>query len=554
MKPALFVIPLVALFVGMIGTAIGSSFPDMAMASKIGWVVALALVALWLTLDMENFKRFLSRKGTKFGASSGVVLLLGALAIVGAGMLSNRPRFNRSFDATKGGHNTLSDQSVKVIENIRAKGQDVSVTAYLQDEAVKDEFRSLAALYLSLDAGLKIEYVDPQADPTRVLGEKVTAGNTVIFKLGNQESRITTFNEEKMTNALVSVLKEKTKKVYFTKGHGEGQIKGGDQAGYDFAVQNLENNKYQVDQVSLLTEAKVPDDADLLVIAGPEYDFKAEESAFVEAYLKKGGAVLAMVDAVRPVPNLNAVMEKFGIKFNSDLVIMGADDPRALLLGGRNNAIVSEFDDFSPVTKDFARQSQVDMIMPFTRSLTDVAGNPNAMKVVLAGKTADSMERVENVNSEADLQSIAPDRLKKGSAPVIAVATGKAQGPKVANSDANGKSGNAGENQGAKSDTARADGMAPQDKEIRLVAVGSSHFARNDGAQASAANRDLFVNISNYLLQDEDFISIRPKDPSKSSIALTTPSSQLTLTALSLIYPFLFLGSGVLFWLRRRNA
>lgn len=553
MRPALFVIPFLALFVGMIGTAIGSAFSELSIVSPVAWAIAAGLIALWVAMDLENFKRLFGRKGTKYGASSGAVVIVAIIAIIGAGMLSNRPRFNKSIDLTKGGQNTLSNQSIKLIETIAARGQDVQVTAFFQDEPVKEEFKSLAKLYLSLDAKLKIEYVDSQSDPTRVMGEKLTSGNTVIFRLGNQESRITTFNEEKMTNALVAVLKDKVKKVYFTKGHGEGIIKGSEQNGYDLVVQSLENNKYQVEQISLLDQAKVPEDADLLVIAGPEYDFKAEEVSFIEAYLKKGGAVLAIVDAVRPVTNINGLMEKFGLRFNSDLVIMGSDDPRALLLG-RNNAIVSEFDDFNPVTKDFARQSQVDMIMAFTRSLSDVAENPNNMKIVLAGKTSASMETIAGVNSDNDLQSIDPSRLSKGSVPVIAVATGRAQGPKLADSTMPKAADSDPATASTKSDASTAQGAAPADKEIRLVAVGSSHFARNDGAQASGANRDLFINISNYLLQDEDFISIRPKDASKSSITLTTPGSQLALTLLSMIYPFLFLGAGIFFWLKRRNA
>jgi ABC-type uncharacterized transport system involved in gliding motility auxiliary subunit len=546
-------IPFLAILVGTIGSAVGSAFPNLTIASAVSWLVAAAMIGLWIAMDLKNFKTFLGRKGTKFGASSGAVVLIAIVAIVGAAMLSNKPRFNKSIDLTKGGQNTLSDQSIKIIENIKVKGEDVKVTAFFQDDAVKTEFRNLAGLYLGHDAMLKIEYVDSQSDPTRVLGEKLTAGNTVIFKLGDQEARITTFNEEKMTNALVAVLKNKTKKIYFTKGHGEGVVKGGEQNGYDFVVQHLINNKYQVEQISLLDQVEVPADADLLVIAGPSYDLKPQEAVFVEEYLKKGGAVLAMVDAVRPVPNINAVLEKFGLKFNSDLVVMSKDDPRAALLG-RNNAIISEFDDFNPVTKDFARQSQVDMIMPFTRSVSDIANNPNGMKVVLAGKTANTMERVSGVESESDLSNIDASRLSQGSVPVVAVATGKVPGPKVAN----GNSKPAGETETAagkvKSDTVMADGMAPSDKEIRLVAVGSSHFARNEGAQASGSNLDLFVNISNYLLQDEDFISIRPRDASKSSISLTTSGSQLALTMLSLIYPFFFLGGGVLFWLKRRNA
>ena len=42
-------------------------------------------------------------------------------------------------------------------------------------------------------------------------------------------------------------------------------------------------------------------------------------------------------------------------------------------------------------------------------------------------------------------------------------------------------------------------------------------------------NVDMFLNMVNYLLQDEDFISIRPKDLTDSQLDVSTASSQLLL-------------------------
>ena len=86
-----------------------------------------------------------------------------------------------------------------------------------------------------------------------------------------------------------------------------------------------------------------------------------------------------------------------------------------------------------------------------------------------------------------------------------------------------------------------------------MVAFGSSQGASNYGMQHSE-NLDLFANSVSYLLQDEDFIAIRPKDPVKSTIDLTTQGSQLALVFICLIYPFVFLGGGVLSWFLRRSA
>jgi ABC-type uncharacterized transport system involved in gliding motility auxiliary subunit len=128
-----------------------------------------------------------------------------------------------------------------------------------------------------------------------------------------------------------------------------------------------------------------------------------------------------------------------------------------------------------------------------------------------------------------------------GEFPVMAVAAGKTQAPATAEND----------KKGVKSDAPK-DG-AQKSRETRLIAVGSVAFAANQGAQA-AEHRDMFMNITNYLLQDEDFISIRPRDPTKSTLNLTTGRSQLSLLLLAFVWPFVFLGGGTFFWLKRRRA
>ena len=543
MRPGLFILPFLAMFFGAMATALRSSFGDMPWIAYIGYAIAATLVLLWIVLDLENFKSVFRRKGARYGFSSGLSVLMGLLVIVGICVLSSRPRFNKSYDATRTGNNTLSDQSKKIIQTLKEKKVEVDVTAFFQDEPSKQQFTDLINLYGSQGADFKTTYVNPQTEPTKAMAEKITSGNTVIFRAGPQESRLTTFSEEKITNALLKMVKDRARKVYFTSGHGEGDVKSGEATGFQNVVTELESNKYDIATVSLLETTKVPDDADLLVIAGPRYDFKEEETRFVEDYLHKGGALMVMVDAVQSVPTLNKSLEKFGLRYNSDILILRPDDPRAMMIG-QNNAIVSDFDKLSPITRDFASQSQVQVVMPNARSISEVTANPNEMKVQLVGKTNPAIIEVKNVERESDLRNITRERIATGSFAVIAASTGKSKTPLTA--------GNVNSDPNTKKDVA-AGAEKPTQKEVRVVAVGSSQFATNGGTQR-AENKDLFVNITNYLLQDEDFISIRPKDNDKSTIQLTTSGSQLALAFLAFIYPFLFLGGGVVYWLKRRRA
>ena len=63
----------------------------------------------------------------------------------------------------------------------------------------------------------------------------------------------------------------------------------------------------------------------------------------------------------------------------------------------------------------------------------------------------------------------------------------------------------------------------------------------------------MFVNMTNFMLEDEDFISLRPKDITKSSISLNTTMSHLLLFMICYLYPCVFLGSGIVHWIKRRS-
>ena len=544
MKPGLVILPFIALLVAALSTALGSAIPDKPFLMWTGLAIAAAIVGGWIYVDRANFQRMFARKGARYGASSGLVVLLGIALTVGLAVVTSRPRFNKTWDVSRGGANTLSEQSIKIVKGLAEKGTEVEITGFFQDEAVMTQFRDLIGLYLAKGAKFNVQYVDPQRDPTKAMAEKITVGNTAIFRLGAQETRITTFNEEKLTNGLVQVMKEHSKRVYFSKGHGEGELRGGEAPGFQNIVQELEGNKYEVKETNLLESAKVPEDADLLVIAGPKYDFREEETRFIDEFLKQGRSVLVMVDGVTNVPTLGKLLEKYGIKMNNDLLILRPDDPRASLIG-QNIAIVSNFDDINPITRDFSKQSSVTVLLPTARSISEAKDNPSAMKVSLIAKTSDVIIKVKNVTTQADLKGIDNSRIETGDFAVMAVATGKPAAPSVANSGSPKAN-------GSKADAA-AGTESNASKEIRLVAVGSAQFATNAGMQA-AQNRDLFVNTSNYLLRDEDFISIRPKDVEKGTIEITSAGSILALIFLAWIYPFLFLGGGVVGWLIRRRA
>ena len=99
-------------------------------------------------------------------------------------------------------------------------------------------------------------------------------------------------------------------------------------------------------------------------------------------------------------------------------------------------------------------------------------------------------------------------------------------------------------------------GQSPADEpkrpETRIVVLGDSDFAANE-AIAFEGNSNLFVNILNWISEQENLIAIRPKAPDDRRVTMT--EDQMRLVAwLSLIFvPGAVFAIGVYTWWRRRG-
>ena len=101
-----------------------------------------------------------------------------------------------------------------------------------------------------------------------------------------------------------------------------------------------------------------------------------------------------------------------------------------------------------------------------------------------------------------------------------------------------------------------ADGGKPGDEpapkpQMRIMVVGDSDFASN-AAAGIQGNADLFVNMNNWLTQQEDLISIHPRDAGDRRVTLTADQQRRLLWLSLLFIPGLIFGSGVYTWWQRR--
>jgi len=291
-------------------------------------------------------KEFKSRTAV-YGANTFVLVCIFLGVLVFVNLLSSRHKHR--FDFTSSGIFTLAPQTQKIVTNLP---REISMTAFFQSESpTKSEFKNLMDGYLGLSDKIKLTFVDPDKNPAIVKQYGVTTYGTVVLESGKQETKVQNPSEENMSNAILKVIKDEKKKIYFLEGHGEHSPDNTEGQGYSSAKKSLERDGFQVEKLLLLQTGKVPDDADALVIAGPEKPVLAQEQEALEDFLQTGGSIVLLID-----PQTNSGLENFlarwGIELKEDLVI----DPMSKMFGGDYAApVVSQYM-MHDITKDFATE------------------------------------------------------------------------------------------------------------------------------------------------------------------------------------------------------
>jgi ABC-type uncharacterized transport system involved in gliding motility auxiliary subunit len=90
------------------------------------------------------------------------------------------------------------------------------------------------------------------------------------------------------------------------------------------------------------------------------------------------------------------------------------------------------------------------------------------------------------------------------------------------------------------------------DTEQRIVVIGDSQFANNNYL-GYGANRELVLNLMNWLTEDQGLISLSPRRAPDTQINLSQTQIMFMAFSLMLILPTLLIIMGFTIWYRRRR-
>jgi len=112
---------------------------------------------------------------------------------------------------------------------------------------------------------LKVELLDPTKHVKEVKEFNISQGGPrVIVKALGKESRAKDVGEESLTNAIAEVTRGASKKIYFSKGHGERGTGDATERGMKLWVDGLKSEGYQIAEIELAATKTMPVDAQAL--------------------------------------------------------------------------------------------------------------------------------------------------------------------------------------------------------------------------------------------------------------------------------------------------
>jgi hypothetical protein len=131
------------------------------------------------------------------------------------------------------------------------------------------------------------------------------------------------FNGEMLFTAmLLAVENPKPLKAYFLQGHGEPSLSDSGDQGYLKFGAILGENFVATEPLQLLGENPVPDDCNLLIIAGPRGAFSEAELRKIDQYLAQGGRLFMLFNyfSVKNPTGLEPILARWGVSVLADTV------------------------------------------------------------------------------------------------------------------------------------------------------------------------------------------------------------------------------------------
>lgn len=316
--------------------------------------------------------------------------------------------------------------------------------------------------------------------------------------------------EGQLTAALQNVTSDSSTKMYYTSGHGEGELS----ASFTDLLGKL-NVEYE--ELATSSAKTVPEDCNILMINAPEYDLNEDEYTLISDYLKEGGKAMFFLNAAvtDPMTNYNKLISDYGVNVVDGYIIDSE--------GAYDNSHPTRF---IPVPADHeitADTSDKMVVVSVARGMTTQSDVRSTLTVEPLLTTADSAYSKVNVKTQT-----------------VEKEDGDVDGPfnvAVAIKDV------------------YAENTKGQGNATQIVVFGAMDFTSSDViATNQFGNRSMILNSISYLSGEEtSTLAIPTRSLNQESVMIQEGDRIFFTVLLVVLIPLILLGVGFAIWFRRRK-
>ena len=327
--------------------------------------------------------------------------------------------------------------------------------------------------------------------------------------------------EEQLTNAILQVTR-RVRRVYFLSGHGEYDIHSSEDNGLNILAELLAKNNIESRAWVITLNGPIPQDCDVLIVAGPKEQFTPQEEQAVEEYLESGGDAVFLIEhtlittpdktlseeELRKNPSLNNILTKWGIRIADDIVL--------------DLASHASGDVGSPATRNYPAHDAIVSGLDYTfyvrpRSIAMLGNRRATIRVAPLVLTASVKESWGETNRNLIVQY--DDLLDRpGPVPIAFVIWEQKQKDDV-------------------SDT-------------RMAVFTDADFLSNAFIK-QYSNAQMGLNVVNWISELDYHVLIDRKDITVERLDLTSQQKRVVIVILWAM-PILIAGTGIMMWMRQR--
>jgi len=475
-------------------------------------VVGAVCLAWYFTKGSASLGQFVRQRSTRYGLNALVYSVLFVAVIAMINFMG--ARYNKRIDMSAAGVNTLSDQSLAVLDGLDS---EVTIEAFMtggRDPVLEELFGA----YRYRSDQVSYSFVDPQIRPELAQQAGISQVPTLKISKGERSTLVTKTDEESVTNGIHRVTAADIKKIYFIEGHGEPGIADPQSpAGLGLFAQDLKNQNYEVAKLFLPDVESAPEDAAVIIAPAAEKAYFPHEIDLLQRYLESGGRLLMLLEP-RGGDEIVEMLARWGIEVGSNVVV----DQQIRLFQGVTLGL-------EPVVSTYGSHPSVEpmterTLFSLARSVQPAAEPPTGVTVTSLASTARTSWAESDIDRLFDQSEAQLDEGDIAGPVSIAVAAGG----KVADVGGEG------------------------DAEFGIVVFGDGSFVTNNYWR-QLFNDALALSTVGWLSGQDELISIGPRAV-RASRAHLTPAQHRTVFYLSvLVVPELILLCGIAVWWRRSS-